>query len=290
MQDNFTTDSDELDSLKSVFAKGYLSLFEGSSTPDKPFSFYGGPENYSLETEWSDYYNIRFSVAVNSATSGLYAAIGALGIGYGDEVIVSPYTMSACSIAPLIYGAVPIFADIDPDTGCLDPESVASKVTERTKAILIVHQFGYVANMDAIVRIANKNNLKIIEDCAQAHGAKYQKKFVGTIGDIGVFSLNVNKTIQSGEGGIIVTNDEAIYERLCLIRNHGENVVESRGIRNIENLFGQNYRMTEVTASIARVQLKKLSFLNNHRLNLVLGTKLAVEKNQFSKKYGTKGC
>ena len=219
---------------------------------------------------------------VNSATSGLYAAIGALGIGYGDEVIVSPYTMSACSIAPLIYGAVPV-ADIDPDTGCLDPESVASKVTERTKAILIVHQFGYVANMDAIVRIANKNNLKIIEDCAQAHGARYQKKFVGTIGDIGVFSLNVNKTIQSGEGGIVVTNNEAIYEKLCLIRNHGENVVESRGIRNIENLFGQNYRMTEVTASIARVQLKKLSFLNNHRLNLVSGTKLAVEKTSFLK-------
>ena len=107
--------------------------------------------------------------------------------------------MSACSIAPLIYGAVPIFADIDPDTGCLDPESVASKVTERTKAILIVHQFGYVANMDAIVRIANQNNLNIIEDCAQAHGAKYQKKFVGTMGIL-VIGLNVNKTIQSGEG------------------------------------------------------------------------------------------
>ena len=127
---------------------------------------------------------------MNSATSGLYASIGALGIGFGDEVIVSPYTMSACAMAPMIYGAIPIFADVELDTGSLDPDSIEENITKRTKAIMVVHQFGIPANMDSIMAIAKKYGLFVIEDCAQAHGAKYKGKFVGTIGDIGVFSMN----------------------------------------------------------------------------------------------------
>ncbi len=266
---NFTTGIGEKEAALRVLDSGYLSLFEGSHTPDHPFSFFGGPEVQSLEREWNWHYGNRHSVAMNSATSGLFAAIGALGIGYGDEVIVSPYTMTACALAPLIYGAIPVFADVDPRTGSLKAESVAERVSPNTKAIIVVHQFGIPADMDSILAIANPKGIRIIEDCAQAHGARYKGRSVGTIGDIGVFSLNVNKTIQSGEGGICVTNDDDLAYRLQLIRNHGEAVVGPAGYSNITNIAGFNYRMTEMAAAVARVQLERLSLLNKERLTLV---------------------
>lgn len=266
--DNFTTGEEEKIALLRVMDSGYLSLFEGSHTPDEPFSFYGGPEVQALEREWSSYYKCDYSVAVNSATSGLYMAIGALEIGYGDEVIVSPYTMSASALAPMIYGAIPVFADVD-DMGSIDPKSIIKLISPRTKAILIVHQFGIPAQMDEIMSIAREHNIKVIEDCAQAHGAKYKDQYVGTIGDIGIFSLNVNKTIQSGEGGVCITNDKDLHYRLALIRNHGEAVVEPAGYKNITNIAGFNYRMTELHAAVSRVQLSKLDYLNQERLKLV---------------------
>ena len=266
--DNITTGEDEKIALCRVIDSGYMSMFEGSHTPDEPFSFYGGPEVQSLENEWNDYYGCKYSVSMNSATSGLYAAIGALGIGYGDEVIVSPYTMSACAVAPMIYGAIPVFADVT-DLGSLNPKSIEKLISPRTKAILVVHQFGIPALMDEIMAIANKHNIKVIEDCAQAHGAKYKDKYVGTIGDIGVFSLNVNKTIQAGEGGVCVTNDKDLHYRLALIRNHGEAVVGAAKYENITNIAGFNYRMTELQAAVSRVQLSKLNKLNDNRLDLV---------------------
>ena len=266
--DNITTGEEEKIALSRVIDSGYMSLFEGSHTPDAPFSFYGGPEVQALENEWNEYYGSKYSVSVNSATSGLYMAIGALGIGYGDEVIVSPYTMSACAMAPMIYGAIPVFADVD-DMGSLDPKSIKTLVSSRTKAILVVHQFGIPAQMDEIMEIANKYNLKVIEDCAQAHGAKYRGQYVGTIGNIGVFSLNVNKTIQSGEGGVCVTNDKDLHYRLALIRNHGEAVVEAAEYDDITNIAGFNYRMTELQAAVCRVQLNILDGLNTERLKLV---------------------
>ena len=266
--DNITTGEEEKIALSRVIDSGYLSLFEGSHTPDTPFSFHGGPEVQALENEWNEYYGSKYSVSVNSATSGLYMAIGALGIGYGDEVIVSPYTMSACAMAPMIYGAIPVFADVD-DMGSLDPKSIKTLVSSRTKAILVVHQFGIPAQMNEIMEIANEYNLKVIEDCAQAHGAKYRGQYVGTIGNIGVFSLNVNKTIQSGEGGVCVTNDKDLHYRLALIRNHGEAVVEAAEYDDIINIAGFNYRMTELQAAVCRVQLGKLDGLNAARLKLV---------------------
>lgn len=267
--DNFTTGEEEKQAVLRVLDSGYMSLFEGSHTPDPPFSFLGGPEVQRLEKLWCEYYGIKYSVSVNSATSGLYMAIGALGIGYGDEVIVSPYTMSACAVAPLIYGAIPVFADVEPETGCLDPASIESLVTSQTKGILVVHQFGIPADMDRIMKIAQENNLKVIEDCAQAHGAKYKDRLVGTIGDIGVFSLNVNKTIQTGEGGVCTTNNDELAYRLQLIRNHGETVVGPAGYENITNIAGFNYRMTELQAAIAIEQLKKLDHFNEKRIDLV---------------------
>ena len=151
--DNFTTSVEEKQAVMRVMDSGYLSLFEGSHTPDAPFAFKGGPEVQALEDDWCEYYSAKHSISVNSATSGLYAAIGALEIGYGDEVIVSPYTMTACAIAPLIYGAIPVFADVELDSGSLDPKSIAERVTQRTKAILVVHQFGIPADMDGIMEI-----------------------------------------------------------------------------------------------------------------------------------------
>ena len=279
--DNFTIGFREKIAVLKSLSSGYLSLFEGSNTPDYPFSFFGGPNVRNLEQEWSEYYSVNHSIAMNSATSGLFAAIGALEIGYGDEVIVSPYTMTACALAPLVYGAIPVFADIDPETGCLDPKSILKKISKNTKAILVVHQFGYVAEMDEILDIGKKYNLKIIEDCAQAHGAKYKNKNVGTLGDIGVFSLNVNKTIQSGEGGICVTNSKELAYRLQLIRNHGEAVVGPANYQNITNILGFNFRMTEFCAAIASVQLKKLKLFNLRRLNLVEKLNKYLEDHPF---------
>ena len=279
--DNFTIGKEEKEAAMRVFDSGYLSLFEGSFSPDPPFSFKGGPEVRALEDEWCAYYSVKYSVSMNSATSGLYAAIGALNIGYGDEVIVSPFTMSACAIAPLIYGAIPVFADIELETGCLDPDSIEKNISERTKAILIVHQFGIPANMEKIMEIAKKNNLYIIEDCAQAHGAEYKGKNVGTIGDIGVFSMNVNKAIQSGEGCVCITNSEELSYRLQLIRNHGEAVVGPAGYENIINIAGFNYRLSELHAAIIREQLTKLEYLNNKRLELVQQLSEGLSKYNF---------
>jgi dTDP-4-amino-4,6-dideoxygalactose transaminase len=267
--DNFTTGEEEKKAVCDVLDRGYLSLFEGSHKPDPPFSFWGGPKVQEIEQRWCEYYGAKYSISMNSATSGLYAAIGALELGYGDEVIVSPYTMSACAVGALIYGAIPIFADVEINTGCLDPASIEKRITTRTKAILVVHQFGIPADMDAIMAIAKEHSLKVIEDCAQAHGAQHKGKYVGTIGDIGVFSLNVNKTIQTGEGAVCVTNDENLRYRLALIRNHGEAVVGPAGYEDTINIIGFNYRLTEINAAIAIEQLKKLDKINMIRLKLV---------------------
>jgi perosamine synthetase len=267
--DNITTGEAEKQAAIRVLDNGYLSLFEGSHTPDPPFSFYGGPEVQNLERMWCDYYGSEHAVSMNSATSGLYAAVGALGVGYGDEVIVSPYTMTACAIAPLIYGAIPVFADVDPETGAINAESFHQLINTRTKAIILVHQFGIPADMDRIMAIAREFNIKVVEDCAQAHGAKYKDQFVGTFGDIGVFSLNVNKSIQCGEGAVCLTDDDDIAYRLALIRNHGEAVVGPANYRHIENIAGYNYRLSEIHAAIAAEQLKKLDTLNKRRLDMV---------------------
>ena len=263
-----TTGEEELRVAAEVIRNGDLSLFEGNYFAEEPFSYSGGPYVQRLEREWAGYYNIEHAITVNSCTSGLYAAIGACGIGPGDEVIVSPYTMSASAACALIYNAIPVFADIEDKTFNLDPESIEERITRNTKAIVIIHIMGHPADMDSIMQIAGKYNLKVIEDCAQAHAAKYKDKYVGTIGDIGVFSLNVNKTIQTGEGGVLITNDDELAKRLKLIRNHGEVVADQMEYDNINNIIGYNYRMCEIEAAMGSEQLKKLESLNQVRVKL----------------------
>jgi perosamine synthetase len=282
-QQNITTGDEEIEAATRVLKIGRLSYFEGSMTPSDGFSFWGGPEVIALEDEWKSYYGAKHAVSVNSATSGLYAAIGALGIGFGDEVITSPYTMSACATAPLIYGAIPVFADVEESTGCLDPKSIEAAITPRTKAILVVHQFGFPADMTAIMGLANKHDLRVIEDCAQAHGATFEGRSVGTFGDIGVFSLNVNKSIQIGEGGVCITDDDDVRMNLALIRNHAEAVVEMADVEDITNMLGFNYRLTEFAAAIAREQLKKLDRLNIQRLELVESLSEKISSYEFLK-------
>lgn len=245
-----------------VMESGVLSRYLGCWHND----FYGGPEVQQFEKEWAEYFGVKHAIAVNSATSGLMAAVGALGIEPGDEIITTPYTMAATVTAPLWYGAIPVFADIEEEYFCLDPKSVEEKITERTKAIMVVDIFGHPYDADAINAIAKKHNLKVIEDCAQAPGVKYKGKYAGTLGDIGVYSLNYHKHIHTGEGGMIVTNDDELAERLQLIRNHAEAVVEDKGVKNLVNMVGLNFRLTELQAAIGRVQLKKLKPLLDERV------------------------
>ena len=144
---------------------------------------------------------------------GLYCAAGASGIGPGDEVIVSPYTMSASATSAIIFNAVPVFADIEPDSFYLDPVSIESKITERTKAIIILDIFGHPYDADLVNEIAEQNDLIVIEDCAQAIYAQYKGKSAGTLGDVGVYSLNYHKHIHTGEGGVVVTDNDELAER-----------------------------------------------------------------------------
>ena len=212
---------EEEEAASAVVRSGVLSKYLGCWEDD----FYGGTQVRSLEYEWAEYFGAKNAIAVNSATSALYCAMGAIGLCPGDEVIVSPYTMCASATAPLIYGGIPAFADIERDYYCLDPDSVLDKITDKTKAIIVVNIFGQPHNADRIREIAKEHNLFVIEDNAQGPGAQYDGKYAGTLGDIGVFSLNYHKHIHCGEGGIAVTDDDELAERIRMIRNHAEAVV-----------------------------------------------------------------
>ncbi|NLT23686.1 MAG: DegT/DnrJ/EryC1/StrS family aminotransferase [Syntrophorhabdus sp.] len=256
--------AEEVEAARQVVETGVLSRFLGSWDPD----FYGGDKVRDFEEAWATYFSVKYAVTVNSATSGLVAAVGAIGIEPGDEVIVSPWTMSATATAILVWNAIPVFADIEDQTYNLDPASIEKNITPYTKAILVTDIFGHPANLDAIMSIAQKHDLRVIEDCAQAPGALYHGRYAGTIADVGVFSLNYHKHIHTGEGGLCVTDNEHISERLQLIRNHAEAVAGEKGVLDLSNLIGFNFRMTEVEAAIGIEQLKKLGKLTRRRIEV----------------------
>jgi len=260
-----TIGEEEKKAVAAVLDSGNLSQYLGAWTDD----FFGGPTVRAFENDWKTVFGIKHAISINSNTSGLFTAVGAIGIQPGDEVIVSPYSMSASAIAPLIYGGIPVFADIDPVSFCMSAESIEACITPRTKAILIVHIMGHPADMDRIMELARKHNLRVIEDCAQAPMGKYKNRYVGTIGDIGVFSLNYHKHIHTGEGGVMVTNNDDLAFRCQMIRNHAENIAGPAEVSDLTNLIGFNYRMTEIESAIGIEQLKKLPSLLEERLKNV---------------------
>ena len=258
-------DQNEIRAAIKVLRQGPLSGFLAAAGK----GFLGGPAVLKLEAFFAKKFKVKYAIAFNSATTALHGAIVSLGIGPGDEVIVPPFTMSASASVVLANGAVPIFADIEDDMYCIDSDSIEKRITKYTKAIMVVNLFGNPANFTRIKKIAKKYKLMIIEDNAQAAGAKYKNKYTGTIGDVGVFSFNIHKTMQTGEGGMLVTNDKKFALRARLCRNHGEVVVDQMPKYNSGPIIGSNYRMTEIVAAMAFEQLKKLNFLNKKRLALV---------------------
>lgn len=257
--------NEEKKAVMEVLNKGRLSTF--IAAPGE--SFLGGEKVRELERLFCEYHDTGYAVVFNSATAALHAAVVACGVQPGEEVITTPYTFTSTATCALMANAVPVFADVKPDTFNINPIEIEKNLSPLTKAILPVHLFGNPADMKEIIDIAKKNKLKVIEDAAQAPGAKYNNKLVGTIGDCGIFSLTENKNITSGEGGVLITNDKEIAEIARLIRNHGEAVIAGQGKRTYKSvILGWNYRMTEVDAAIGIEQFKKLDYFNKERNKL----------------------
>lgn len=245
---------EEVEAVSEVIRGGVLSAYIGAPG----LGFMGGRKVQSFESEAARYFGVKHAIAVNSWTSGLIAAVGAIGIEPGDEIITTPWTMAATATAILHWNGIPIFADINPETFNICPQSVEKLITKKTKAIFAVDIFGQSADMSKLREIADRHSLKLLSDTAQSPGAKSGDDFTGTLADIGGFSLNYHKHIHCGEGGVLVTNDDRLAKRLCLIRNHAEAVVSSDDPEELNNMLGYNFRMGEIEAAIASVQLGKL--------------------------------
>ena len=228
-----------------------------------------------FEQEFPDYCGVKHGVGVNSGTDALFLACLACGIGKGDEVIVMPYTYIATALGISMAGARPVFVDIEEKTYNIDVSKIEKAITEKTKAILPVHLYGHPVDMDPLMEIAKKHNLKVIEDCAQAHGALYKDKKVGSFGDVACFSFYPTKNLGTfGDGGMVVTNSEEIKERLLLLRDYG------RKGRYEHILKGYNSRLDTLQAAILRVKLKHLDEWNEkRRKNAHLYAKLFKENN-----------
>lgn len=224
----------------------------------------GGARVRAAEAAFAERLGSRHAVTTNSATTGLQVAVAAVGVQAGDEVICSPYTMTASAATVLAQNAVPVFADVEDETYGLDPTSVAERITEHTRAILVVHLFGHPARMPEILALAERRGVAVIEDAAQSIGATWQGRQTGTLGDAGVLSLNYHKIIHSGEGGVVLTDDDEIAIRAKLVRNHGELTAGDHDVA-LPGTLGSNFRMTELEAAIARTQLEGLDELLSHR-------------------------
>ena len=244
-----------------VLEAGYL--FRYGSPDDPAFK----AKVYQLEQEVATLMGVQYAVAVNSGTTALLVALGGLGIGPGDEVIVPGYTFIA-SMSSIIYArAIPILAEVD-RTLNLDPDDVRARITPRTKAIMAVHMLGNPARLDELKAIADEHGLLLIEDCAQAFGASYRGRRVGSIGHAGTYSFNIFKTITAGDGGMVVTDDEAAYRRFFGFHDQGHSPLRTGVEVGRRPFVGLDFRMTELTAAVLLAQLRKLDMIIGHlRLN-----------------------
>ncbi len=271
---------EEISAVTDVMKSQTISGFVANDGP----KFYGGEKVKELESLFKEYFSVEYAVASNSATSSLHSALAAIGIRQGDEVIVPAVSMSASAASILMAGAKPVFVDIksgrctdcscevkdNANRGCfnIDTKLLEKKINKNTKAILIVHLFGKSSDMKTIIDLSEKHNLKIIEDCAQSPGTKYNGHYVGAIGDIGIFSFNQSKTISAGEGGVAITNNKKYALRMQLMRNHAEAMIDSFPESEMEDLIGYNYRMTDLEAAVAVEQFKKLNIFNDKKIEL----------------------
>jgi len=223
-------------------------------------SYILGEQNRKLEEEFARYCEVKHGVAVNSGTAALQLSLLAFGIERGDEVITVPHTYIATANAISFTGAKPVFVDVDKETYTMNPKNIEKKITKKTKAIIPVHIYGHPADMKPIIEIANKYDLRVIEDACQAHGAKYYNKRVGSLGDAACFSFYPSKNMTvCGDGGIIVTNNETVADKSKVLRNQGERV------KYVHEYLGFNMRLSEIHACIARIQLKHLDEWNAAR-------------------------
>jgi len=219
-----------------------------------------------LEEKFASYMGVKHAIAVSSGTAALHLAVAALDIKPGDEVIMPTFTMIACANVVRYMGAKPVLVDSEPFTWNIDPSKIEDKITEKTKAIMVVHIYGHPADMDPIMRIAKNYGLYVIEDAAEAHGAEYKGRKVGGIGDIGCFSFYANKIITTGEGGMVVTNDDDIAERVRRLRDQGYNVSLRKWL--VHDFIGYNYRLTNLQAAVGLAQLERIEeFVKKHREN-----------------------
>jgi len=218
----------------------------------------GEPEIAGLEREWAGLVGTRYCVAVSNGTTALSLALAAVGVGPGDEVIVPSLSSVATGLAPVYLGAVPVFADIDPDTFNVDPAAVAAAVSPRTRAIVVVHLHGLPAELDELARIAARHGMSLVEDAAQAHGARYHGRAVGSVGAVSSFSLNVSKNLPTcGEGGLVNTDDDEVYQRALALRQFGE-VIAGHGERSyVSHLPGWNYKPNAIQCAFTRSQLAR---------------------------------
>jgi len=242
---------EEIEAVVEVLKSGILTEKSGR-----------GPRVLQFEKEFAKFVGAKHAVAVSSGTAALHASLLAAGIQPGDEVVVPSFTFSATAGAVVLAGGKPAFADIDADTYCITRESIEAVLTRATKAIMPVHMYGLCADMDPITELAHNRGIVVIEDAAQAHGAEYNGRKAGSLGDAACFSFYPGKNMTTGEGGMITTSDDDMAEQLKRIRTHGE-----------ERPYwvarqGHNYRMPEMAAAIGAVQLKRLpSFLQDRRKN-----------------------
>ena len=251
-----TIDKTDRDVITRVVDSGSLSQFIG----DAGEYFLGGPEVRKFEEAFSRSFNVKYSISVNSWTSGLWAAIGALELEPGTEVITSPWTMAATATTILHWNLVPVFADIDEHTFNLNPLSVEEKITTRTRAIVSPDIFGQSANIESLLKICEKYNLFLISDSAQSPMAKRNGYFAGSASHIAGFSFNYHKHIHTGEGGMIITKDPYLADRLQLLRNHGEVALSRRNTgAEFYGIMGMNMRLGEIEAALGTNQLTKLA-------------------------------
>ena len=246
------------------FAQEESSAVEAVLLSNK-VNYWTGNECREFEKEFAAWSDSKYAVALSNGTLALDVALQALCIGPDDEVVVTPRTFIASVSCVVNAGAIPVFADVDDESGNISAETITRVLTPKTKAIIAVHLAGYPCDMDLIMDLAEKHNLKVIEDCAQAHGARYKGRSVGSIGHIGAWSFCQDKIMTTGgEGGMVTTNDEALWRSMWSFKDHGksyEAVYEREhppGFRWLHESFGTNWRMMEMQAVIGRIQLKRM--------------------------------